>query len=58
MVEDKAQSSYLIKGLAIDRSRIPELMGALNNAELKNIYIYEIRGKKIYQFELTTWDKK
>jgi len=53
-VDDKNPSSLMIKGLAIDRSKIPGLMAALNNAELKNIYIYEIRNKKIYQFELTT----
>jgi hypothetical protein len=53
-VDEKNPSLFLIKGLAIDRSKIPDLMAALHNAELKNIYIYEIRNKKIYQFELTT----
>jgi len=51
-VDDKDPNSILIKGLAIDRSKIPGLMFSLGDAELKNIYIYEIRNKKIYQFEL------
>ncbi len=43
-----------IKGLSIDRSRIPEFMKILGNAELNGIYIHEIRGKKVFQFELIT----
>jgi hypothetical protein len=52
-IDEKNSTSYLLRGLAIDRSKIPALMSTLKNAELKNIYIYEIRNKKIYQFELT-----
>ncbi|MGB9665485.1 MAG: hypothetical protein ACPL25_11300, partial [Ignavibacteria bacterium] len=52
-LDEQNPSSYLLKGLAIDRSKIPDLMATFKNAELKNIYIYEIRNKKIYQFELT-----
>lgn len=52
-LDEQNPSSYLLKGLAIDRSRIPDLMATFKNAELKNIYIYEIRNKKIFQFELT-----
>lgn len=53
-IDDKNSSAILIKGLAIDRSKIPPLMSVLNNAELNNIYIYEIRNKKIYQFEISS----
>ncbi len=42
-----------IKGLAIDRAKVTDFMKVLRNAELKNIHLYEIRGKKIFQFEIT-----
>lgn len=52
-IDEKNPNLLTLKGLAIDRSKIPEFMKVLRNAELKNIYLYEIRGKKIFQFELT-----
>lgn len=50
--DEKYPNQINLKGLAIDRSKITDFMKVLRNAELKNIYLYEIRGKKIFQFEL------
>lgn len=51
-VDEKNNSQIIIRGLTLDRSKIPDFMEVLKDAELKNIHLYEIRGKKIFQFEL------
>lgn len=52
-IDENNPAQLLLKGLAIDRSKITDFMKVLRGAELKNIYLYEIRGRKIFQFELT-----
>lgn len=52
-IDEKNPYQIILKGLAINRSKITDFMKVLRNAELKNIYLYEIRNKKIFQFELT-----
>jgi len=51
-VDDQIPEKMILKGLAVERGKIPEFMKVLKEPELKNIYLYEIRGKKIFQFEL------
>lgn len=53
IVDEKNPAIVNIKGLAIDRAKVTDFMKVLRNAELKNIHLYEIRGKKIFQFEIT-----
>lgn len=53
IINDQNPAQIILKGLMIDRKVIPDFMKILKNGELKNIYLYEIRGKKIFQFELT-----
>lgn len=52
VVDEQNPNKLNIKGLSIDRGKIPEFMATLNEAELKNIYVYEIRSKKIFLFEI------
>lgn len=53
IVDEENPNKIIIKGLSIDRGKIPEFMSTLKDAELKNIYVYELRGKKIFLFEIT-----
>ncbi len=50
--DDGLESSLTIRGLALDRIKIPEFSKIFSESEIKNIYIYEIRNKKIFQFEI------
>ncbi|MCX8056872.1 MAG: PilN domain-containing protein [Ignavibacteria bacterium] len=52
-IDEKNPNQIIIKGLTLDRAKVPNFMTVLKNPELKNIYLYEIRGKKIFQFEIT-----
>lgn len=50
--DEKNSSQIVIKGLTISRNSIPDLLRIFNQGEIKNIYVNEIRGRKIYQFEI------
>lgn len=52
-IEQKESDNLIsIKGLAIDRNQIPKFAQIFEMSEIKSINIYEIRGKKIFQFEI------
>lgn len=52
-IERKESDNLIsIKRLAIDRNQIPKFAQILEMSEIKSINIYEIRGKKIFQFEI------
>lgn len=50
--DEKNDSQIVIKGLTISRNSIPDLLRIFSQGEIKNIYVNEIRGKKIFQFEI------
>lgn len=50
--DEKNNSQIVIKGIAISRNSISDLLRIFSQGEIKNIYVDEIRGKKIFQFEI------
>ncbi len=51
-INPQRNSEMIIRGYSLYRNRIPRYIHALGNADLTRVEVQEIRGRKVYSFEI------